>query len=111
MRGFIISLSAVVILAVIFMLIALVFAGLSGGTQSGGLFGWKDTPFLAGIETFITGVYNVMVVISSWVTIFVLFTVLLGVQGIFIYLYLKLGQVLWSVKDDINRILDELLDV
>jgi len=111
MRGFIISITTVAIIAVIFMLIALVFSAFTGGARSSGLFGWSDTPLLSGIEGFITGIYNTMVYVSSWMTIFVLFGAFLGIQVIFVYAYYKAITFVAQFREGFKKVMDELLNV
>lgn len=110
MKGFM-SLAMIAGVAILLTGGAFLFSAFSGGSQSSGLFGWSDTPLLAGVESFITGVYNVVVIISSWVTILVLLVVFLGVQGAFVYAYYRFGKFALHFKRDFEKIIDELLDV
>jgi hypothetical protein len=111
MRGFIISLTALLGIALIFMLITLLVSGIAGGARSTGLFGWSETPILAGVERFVTTMYNALIYISSWVRVFVLFAVFLAVQGVFVYFYYKIGKTVLRFRKDMEKILDEFLDV
>jgi hypothetical protein len=111
MRGFIVSLSTVLIIAILFMGIMLVFSFFTGGARSTGLFGWGDQTLLAGVEDFVTGIYNSLIVVSGWVTITVLLLVFVGIQGAFVYGYYKLLKFALSFREDFRKILDELLDI
>lgn len=111
MRGFIVSLTAMLGIGAVLTVIMLAFSFFSGGTRSTGLFGWSDTPLLSGMESFITGVYNIMVYISSWVTIFVLFTIFLGVQLVFGYAYYKAITFVSQFREGFKKVMDELLNV
>jgi hypothetical protein len=110
MKGFVISLTMVLVIAIGLVLVMLAFSFFSGGSRSTSVLGMQGT-LLAGIDSFVTGIYNVMVVVASWVTIFVLFTGFLLVQGIFVYFYYRVGKIVWTFKDDAKKIVDELLNV
>jgi len=98
------------LIGVIVLLIGVSMASsfFSGGRQSAGLFGWQDTPILSGIEAFFTNIYNIFVVVGSWVTILVLFMVFIGVQGAFLYFYYRVGVFLYQFKPFLERIMKEI---
>lgn len=111
MRGFIVGIGTILIIAVILVGVMMAFSFFSGGVRSTGLFGWGDVALLSGVEDFVTGVYNAVIIVSSWVSIFVLFGVFFGIQGLFVYAYLKVLMLVLSFRRDFEKILDELLDI
>jgi len=111
MRGFILSIGTALIIGVVFLVMALLFSFFAGGTRSTGLFGWGEQPLLSGVEIFITQTYNYMVYISSWVAISVLLIVFLAVQGLFLYAYAWVGMKALHFRKDVQKIIDELLDI
>lgn len=110
MKGFVVSLTMVAVIAVVLVFVMLAFSFFAGGTRTSSVLGMQGT-LLAGLDNIITGIYNTMIVISSWVTIFVLLGVFLVVQGLFVYFYYRVGKIVWTVKDDVKKIVDELLNV
>jgi len=111
MRGFIVSLTALLGIAAVLVFASLAFSFFSGGSRSSSLLGWQGEPFLAGIDSFVTGIYNIMVYISSWVAIFVLLVGFLGVQLMFGYAYLKVVQFFLQFREGFKKIMDDLLDI
>lgn len=91
-----------------FILISLGVAFFSGGHQSAGLFGWGSDSILAGVETFITNIYNAIIIVGSWVTIFVLLVVFVAVQGLFIFFYYKIAEFFWQFKPLVDKFLEEI---
>jgi hypothetical protein len=110
MRGFIVSITMVAVIAVVLVLVMLAFSFFTGGSRTGSVLGMQGT-MLAGLDNIITGIYNSMIVLASWVTIFVLLGIFLGVQGVFVYFYYRVGKILWTFKDDVEKIVNELLNV
>jgi hypothetical protein len=108
MKG--IAITSILAIGGILILVALVFSMFTGGATSSGLFGWQGT-VLEGVESFFTGIYNIMVVISSWVTIGILFTIFLAVQGAFIFLYYQLFRIAQVFKPALEKFLDSLAEV
>jgi hypothetical protein len=110
MRGFVLSLTAVLGIIVLLVGVMLLFSFFTGGSRSVSILGMQGTVF-AGMDSFITGIYNTMVVVSSWVQIFILFVLFVGIQGVFVYFYYRVGKILLTFRKDVEGILDELLDV
>jgi hypothetical protein len=110
MKGFVVSLTVVAGIAVVLLFVMLAFSFFTGGSRTSSVLGMQGT-LLEGIDNLVTGIYNSMIVLASWVTIFVLLGVFLAVQGIFIYFYYQLGKIFWTFKDDVEKIVDELLNV
>lgn len=112
MKGFIFSLT--MILGVLLILGAgyLLISVFAGGERTSAVFGWTGgSAELLGIQSFITTVYNSLVVISSWLYIIILFSVFIGIQGIFVYAYFRIGSLFLSFRKDFEKILNELLDI
>lgn len=109
-KGF--AITTIAIIGFVFILVFLV-AGLfsGGGSHSDTLLGWGGVPLLAGIDSFITGIYNLFIYLSLWVTIGLLGVILLGVQVGLLFFYYKVLSYMWSFKDAIKNIIDELLDI
>jgi len=109
-KGFAVTTIAIIgfVLVMLFMFAAL-FSG--GGAHSDTLLGWGNVPLLSGIDTFITGIYNLFIYFSLWVSIIILGVILLGIQGALIYFYYKIFSYLWQFKDSIKNVIDELLDI
>ena len=111
MRGFIISTAVLLAISIAIAGLALSVAIFSGMPRSAGLFGWSDTPILSGVEIFFTAIYNAMVFVASWIRLFVLFVVFLAIQGVFVYVYYRIGKIVLQFRHDFEKILDELLDI
>jgi hypothetical protein len=111
MRGFITSMLLFVGIAAVMIIISLVMAFFSGGIRSTGLFGWSDIPYLAGVETFITSIYNTLVYFASWVAVLVLLTVFILMQCVFGYIYYRVAKFLLGFRAGIEKVLDELLSI
>jgi len=95
-------------LIALFILISLGVSFFSGGHQSTGLFGWGSDSILAGVETFFTNIYNTIIIVGSWVTIFVLLVVFVAVQGVFVFFYYKTAQFLWQFKPLVEKFIEEI---
>jgi len=87
------------------------FSFFSGGNYSGGLFGWGNIPILSGIESFLTGIYNLVVFIATWVTISVLGMVFIGLQGFFIYIYYKLFMFIYAHKNVVEEFFNKIAEL
>jgi len=87
------------------------FSFFSGGVYSGGLFGWGNIPILSGIESFLTGIYNLVVFIATWVTISVLGMVFIGLQGFFVYIYYKLFMFIYAHKNLVDEFFNKIADL
>lgn len=106
MRGIAVA-GLVVVFAGFMIALSLFTSAFTGGRTSSGLFGWQGTA-LEGVENFFTGVYNIFVVTASWITIFILLMVFLGVQGAFLYLYYRIVTFFWQFKPAVERIVREI---
>jgi len=111
MKGFVVSMVALLAISIAIAGLALSVAIFSGMPRSAGLFGWSDTPILSGVEIFFTAIYNAMVFVASWIRLFVLFVVFLAIQGVFVYVYYRIGKIFLQFRHDLEKILDELLDI
>jgi len=98
------------ILAIIGALILVSFgvSFFSGGQTSASLFGWGNEPLLRGIDAFFTSIYNLIVVISSWVTIAILLVVLVGVQGVFLYFYYRIIKFAYQFRPLFEKFINEI---
>jgi len=96
------------VILIVFMF-ASFFSG--GGAHTDTLLGWGNVPFLSGIDAFITGVYNIFIYISLWVSTLVLLIVLIIVQVMLAFAYFKLFSFLWQFKGAISNIMTELLEL
>jgi len=105
MKG--IAVESILVIGGLLILLTLGFSFFSGGNAASSLFGWQGT-ILAGVENFFLSVYNIMVVISGWVTIGILGVIFIGVQVVFVYFYYKLFQIISVFQPTVRRILDEL---
>ena len=107
MKG-IIGVSTILIIGMLIVGVSLFFSFFTGGEYSGGLFGWSGVPLLSGIEAFVTGVYNILVFVATWVTIGILGVLFIGIQAFFIYIYYRLIRLLIDNKDIFQRFFDEI---
>lgn len=107
-RKGIIGISTILIIGVLLVGVTMMFSFFSGGEYSGGLFGWADIPLLSGIESFVTGVYNIVVFIATWVTIGVLGVFFIGFQAFFIYIYYRIFKILLEHKNMFDEFLNEI---
>jgi hypothetical protein len=87
------------------------FSFFSGGVYSSSIFGWGDIPILSGIESFLTGIYNLLVFIATWVTISVLGMVFIGLQAFFIFIYYKLAMFLYAHKNMVEEFLNKIAEL
>lgn len=95
----------------IFLALMFGFSFFVGGTSSVSLLGWSEIPVLSGVDIFITNVYNTLIIIASWVTISTLFVILISVQVGFIFLYYKIGMLIYQHKDIFEKFIDNITDV
>jgi len=105
---------AVTTIAIIGFIIVIAFLFASffgGGVHSDTLLGWGEIPLLSGIDGFVTGLYNIFIYFSLWVSIIVLGIFLIGIQAALIFFYYKVFSYIWQFKDSIRNIIDELLDI
>lgn len=105
------GLAGITLVAGLVITVILLSIGISmftGGSQSSGLFGWGDESLLAGVEDFVTGIYNTIIVLASWATIFVLFMVFLGTQVVFIYFYYRVALVVMEFKPMVEKFIKEV---
>lgn len=110
MKG-ITSIVLAAVIGAIILLVSIVFSAFTGGSHSDSLFGWQGDSLLSGIDSLVTGVYNGMVFISSWVTIGVMLFVYVGMQGMFLYIYIRVFRVVRNVRRDMMNVLNELLNI
>lgn len=87
------------------------FSFFSGGVYSGGLFGWGNIPILSGIESFVTGVYNLLVFIATWVTIGTFGIIFIGLQGFFIYIYYKIFTFIYAHKNIVDEFMNRIAEL
>lgn len=107
-RKGIIGISTVLIIGMLLVGATMMFSFFSGGEYSGGLFGWSEIPLLSGIESFVTGVYNILVFIATWVTIGVLGVLFLGTQVFFVYIYYRIFKLVFEHKNIFDEFLNEI---
>lgn len=109
-KGFAVMTIAIIAVGLIMLfMFASFFSG--GGAHTDTLLGWGEVPLLGGIDIFITGVYNLFIYFSLWVSIIILGAILIGIQGALIFFYYKIISYMWQFKSSIEHIIDELLDV
>ena len=102
------ALGILLVVAGLMIGLSLLTSAFTGGRTSSGIFGWQGIEGLEGIENFFTGIYNIFVVTASWITIFILLMVFLGVQGAFLYFYYRIGTFFWQFKPAVERIVREI---
>jgi hypothetical protein len=110
MKG-ILNLALVAVFVGIGLIGSVFLTAFTGGTQVSDLFGWGDDTLLGGVEKFFITVYNSIVVLSSWVTIIALFVAFIGIQGVFVFAYYKIGSFALKFRKDFEKVLNELLDI
>jgi hypothetical protein len=87
------------------------FSFFSGGNYASTLFGWGNIPILSGIDSFLTGMFNLVVFIATWVTISVLGMVFIGLQGFFVYLYYKLFMFIYAHKGIVEEFFNKISEL
>jgi hypothetical protein len=87
------------------------FSFFSSGKYAESLFGWGNIPILSGIDSFLTGIFNLVVFIAAWVTISVLGMIFIGLQGFFLYLYYKVFMFVYAHRNIVEEFLNKITEL